>query len=153
VRRDAMPKSGWIVGAMAAATVVGAAAILSTQAGAAILRTSITLGEFRQAYGIASVKTLVPSKVSGLSYYMVKRDKFGNKIDWDDPNHAAVDLSKSFIAFRIDDSKYDPNDPAKLKARVLEPGKKNPHVKPFNLIVTSGGVTGISHGGVLISPS
>src|SRR5262245_53504292 len=66
--------------------------------------TKISLADFKAAYRLASVRRLLNKSSNGVSFWMTKRDKNGNAINWTDPNRKAVDASKSFIFFRAKSS-------------------------------------------------
>ena len=64
--------------------------------------TTISLKEFKQAYGLYSVRQLIdPNPDDGVSFRLNKVDDDGNRIIWSDPNRNAVNVGKSYISFTV----------------------------------------------------
>ncbi len=86
--------------AIAVAAASGAAVLSATDAGAALIRTKISLADFKAAYGLVLGPCVVrQGNGRGTSLYIQRFNtegksfrKFGGK----------VDLSKSFIFFRVE---------------------------------------------------
>jgi hypothetical protein len=64
--------------------------------------TTISLKEFKKAYGLYSVRQLIdPNPDDGVSFKLNKVDDDGNRIIWSDPNRNAVNVGKSYISFTV----------------------------------------------------
>lgn len=64
--------------------------------------TTISLKEFKRAYGLYSVRQLIDRNPDdGVSFRLNKVDDDGNRIIWSDPNRNAVNVGKSYISFTV----------------------------------------------------
>ncbi|MGD9510773.1 MAG: hypothetical protein AB7I59_18905 [Geminicoccaceae bacterium] len=120
--------------------------------------TKISLADFKAAYKLASVRKLLNKKSNGVSFWMTKRDKNGNKIDWSDPNRKSVDTSKSFIHFRSNGAEIAAIIDALMKVRVQFAQSGGPSI-PAAIDCGLGGTkaSGVNSvqcgGGAVVSPS
>ena len=80
-----------------------------------VLKTHISLREFKMTYNIARVgvwrgaqpvvgQQLIDPLADGVNFKLVRRDKFGNLIDFSDPNHRAIASRLSTITFFVNKS-------------------------------------------------
>ena len=146
------------VGLFAAAFLAVALPAGTAWSNNAVIITKISLADFKAAYKLASVRRLLGNSSNGVSFWMTKRDRNGNKIDWSDPNRKAVDASKSFIWFRIKQSQVAAIIDALMRVRVQfaqSGGASIPATIDCGLGGTrTTGVTAIQcGGGAVVSPS
>jgi hypothetical protein len=120
--------------------------------------TKISLADFKAAYKLASVRRLLNKSSNGVSFWMTKRDKNGNAIDWSNPNRKAVDATKSFIFFRAKSSEVAAIINALMQVRVQFAQSGGPSI-PASIDCGLGGTraTGVTSvqcgGGAVVSPS
>lgn len=146
---------------LAVGVIAGASLAVVLPAGTAQSQTVVTkisLADFKAAYKLASVRKLLNKSSNGVSFWMTKRDKNGNKINWSDPNRKAVDASKSFIHFRANSSEVAAIISALLKVRVQFAQNGGPSI-PAAIDCGLGGTkaSGVTSaqcgGGAVVSPS
>lgn len=147
-----------LAGACAFAVVAATITLPAGGAAGAVISTKISLAEFKSAYGLASVRRLIDPISDGVRFFLVKRDKNGQKIDWSDPNRANVDATKSFIGFRADTSQLAALFASLMQASVqfrLAGGPSIPAVISCGLNgSSSAGVNAVQcGGGATVSPS
>ena len=71
-------------------------------ASAEVLKTHISLREFKLTYNLARVgRQLIDPRADGVTFKLVRRDKFGKRIDISDPNHRAIDGRLSTLTFYV----------------------------------------------------
>jgi hypothetical protein len=146
---------------LAAGLIAGASLAVVLPAGTAQSQnvvTRISLADFKAAYKLASVRRLLNKSSNGVSFWMTKRDKNGNKIDWSDPNRKAVDASKSFIHFRANSAQVAAIIDALMRVRVQFTQSGGPSI-PASIDCGLGGdkASGVTSvqcgGGAVVSPS
>lgn len=120
--------------------------------------TKISLADFKAAYKLASVRKLLNKSSNGVSFWMTKRDKNGNKINWKDPNRKAVDASKSFIYFRSNSPQMAAIIKALMRVRVQFAQGGGPSIPAaIDCGLGGTGATGVTSvqcgGGPVVSPS
>ena len=75
-------------------------------ASAEVLKTHISLREFKLTYNLARVgRQLIDPRTDGVIFELVRRDKFGKRIDISDPNHRAIDGRLSTLTFYVNTSR------------------------------------------------
>ncbi len=98
-----MPKLRFLcaIGAACVATLaIAAPKAALAEDGENEIVTTISLKDFKKAYGLYSVRTLTdPKPDDGVSFKLVKVDDAGNRIIWRDPDHNGVNVRKSYISF------------------------------------------------------
>jgi hypothetical protein len=146
---------------LAAGLIAGASLSVAMPAGTAQSQTVVTkisLADFKAAYKLASVRKLLNKSSNGVSFWMTKRDKNGQKINWSDPNRKAVDASKSFIHFRSNSPELAAIISALMKVRVQFAQSGGPSIPASIDCGLSGtGASGVKSvqcgGGAVVSPS
>ena len=155
-RKYELPKLRFLC-AVGAAVAVSAAMLVPTVAVAADdeIVTTISLTEFKRAYGLYSVRQLIDTDPDdGISFRLNKVDDDGNRIVWSDPNRKPVNVAKSYISFTVKAGSKKPlTSGMDLFGREVRGGD----LVPLSCGLSgsgSSGVTGVSCGdGPSVSPS
>jgi hypothetical protein len=120
----------------------------------AIVKTQISLAQFKQMFGLSSVKKILNEPGSGFDFWMTKRDKNGKKIDWSNPNRNSVDASKSFLVFKIDTAKVSSEFLELLQIKAIKKGSSSATTLDLDIKGDPGsGVSVVTDGDVSVSPS
>ena len=95
-----LPFLGAVAVALATSLAIGHSAPVQAGDGEDEIVTTISLKDFKAAYGLYSVRNLVdPDPDDGITFKLVKLDDGGQRIIWSDPNHNAVNVRNSYISF------------------------------------------------------
>ena len=96
----------------------GTAILSATDVGAALVRTTISLADFKDAFGIASIRKMIDNgNGRGIVVYSRRLDKNGIPIRI---SGEKADLTRSFLTFRVDTSLQDDPVSAAFQLRVVK---------------------------------
>lgn len=152
-----MPKLRFLcaVGAAVAVSAAILAPVTAKAAGDDEIVTTISLKDFKRAYGLYSVRQLIDTDPDdGISFRLNKVDDDGNRIVWSDPNRRPVNVAKSYITFTVKAGSKKPlSSGMDLFGREVRGGD----LVPLSCGLSgsgSSGVTGVTCGdGPSVSPS